>query len=148
MRMRQLQAAAALAELASRNAADPLYESPYARGAAEQGGMDLPIWQKLSQASFKASRWLLCRGGPPGAGRGGGGGWLRGRAPGGSGVWKRWKLETEAQAHVFVCPLPLPLLLQDGKFELGRLRGGKMDDITVVCAVVVAAAEGAAAEQQ
>jgi hypothetical protein len=25
---------------------------------------------------------------------------------------------------------------QDGKLELGKLRGGKMDDITVVCAYV------------
>ena len=26
---------------------------------------------------------------------------------------------------------------QDGKFELGKLRGGKQDDITVICAYVV-----------
>ncbi len=31
-------------------------------------------------------------------------------------------------------PPPAP---QDGKFELGKLRGGKQDDITVICAYVV-----------
>jgi hypothetical protein len=30
--------------------------------------------------------------------------------------------------------------IKDGRLELAKLRGGKMDDITVVCAVVVAAA--------
>jgi hypothetical protein len=29
--------------------------------------------------------------------------------------------------------------LQDGKVELGKLRGGKMDDITVLCAYVTPA---------
>ncbi|PSC71030.1 serine threonine phosphatase [Micractinium conductrix] len=71
------QAAAAMAELASQNAADPDFESPYSREALEEG-YDLPWWEKLTTSKFK-----------------------------------------------------------DGKFELGKLRGGKMDDITVVCAYVV-----------
>jgi protein phosphatase PTC7 len=69
-------AAAAMAELAARNAADPDYESPYTREALQEG-FDIPIWEKLLQARIK-----------------------------------------------------------DGKLELGKLRGGKMDDITVVCAYV------------
>lgn len=42
-------------------------------------------------------------------------------------------------------PTQLHPLLQDGKFQLGKLRGGKMDDITVVCAVVTEAGPAQAA---
>ena len=34
-----------------------------------------------------------------------------------------------------LCPTAPPP--QDGKFELGKLRGGKQDDITVICAYVL-----------
>ena len=47
-----LQAAAAMAELASRNAGDPDFESPYTQEALQEG-IDLPIWEKLMGASFK-----------------------------------------------------------------------------------------------
>lgn len=73
-----MQAAEALAELASRHANDPEFESPYMEEAAQEG-YDIPIWEKLFSASVK-----------------------------------------------------------DGKFQLGKLRGGKIDDITVVVAYVEA----------
>ena len=52
MRAPYLQAAAAMAEAASRNAADPEYESPYTRAALEEG-FDIPIWEKLISAKIK-----------------------------------------------------------------------------------------------
>ena len=41
-----------MAELASRNAGDPDFESPYTQEALQEG-IDLPIWEKLMGASFK-----------------------------------------------------------------------------------------------
>lgn len=44
-----------MAAAASRNAADPTFESPYTREAREEG-YDIPIWEKLMSASFKVGR--------------------------------------------------------------------------------------------
>ena len=48
---------------------------------------------------------------------------------------------------IIACVFPTLPPLQDGKLELGKLRGGKTDDITVVVAYVVAADEPAPAAQ-
>jgi len=69
-------AANALAALAAERGADLEFESPYAVGAMEEG-IDLPLWDKLTNISFVG-----------------------------------------------------------GKLELGKIRGGKLDDVTVVVAVV------------
>eukprot|EP00887_Chlorella_sp_A99_P007762 scaffold20.g7762.t1 len=68
--------AAALGTLASRQANDTTWESPYTQEALTEG-IDIPFWEKLCTATFK-----------------------------------------------------------DGKLELGKLRGGKLDDITVLVARV------------
>ena len=135
-------AAAALAAAAAANAADPEFESPYTREALEEG-LDLPIWEKLLSSSFKVR-----------------GGWERGlHAREGTGQTARGTAtscaaqQPGANPCLPLAPTPprpcLPLLhMQDGKFELGKLRGGKMDDITVIVAYVDAdsAAPAAAAE--
>lgn len=69
-------AAENLANLASKNAGDEDWESPYARGAVE-AGLDIPLWEKIKGVSIK-----------------------------------------------------------EGKLEMAKLKGGKVDDITVVVAIV------------
>lgn len=53
-----MQAAAALAELASQHANDPDFESPYTEEALQEG-FDIPIWEKVgSMGGAQAAGWL------------------------------------------------------------------------------------------